>query len=104
MPGQFSDLNTPRYQLAVEQLPRGLVPFPAPIVAHLEQEQARLGFRFDAEYARQALEDQTLAYYYEGLPVAYRSVPGGVEVLAIGFAEAAKYWRSPEEGVKVVQP
>jgi hypothetical protein len=36
--------------------------------------------------------------------VAYRRVDGGIEVLAVGFEEVARYWRCPEDGVKVVQP
>jgi hypothetical protein len=81
-----------------------MVLFPEKIVETLDKEQARLGFRFAEEYARNALEDQTLAFYYEGLPVAYRSMPGGVEVIAVGFEQTAKYWAAPQEGVKVVQP
>jgi hypothetical protein len=36
--------------------------------------------------------------------MAYRSVAGGIEVLAGGFEEAAKFERCPEDGVSVVEP
>jgi hypothetical protein len=80
-----------------------MVRFPEHMLQHLEQEQARLGFRFSEAYARDSLERQTLVYYYEGLPVAYRSVPGGIEVLAVGYAETGKYGGSPNGDIKVVQ-
>src|SRR4051794_11922683 len=104
MPNDFIDLNVPRYRLPVDELPRGLVRFPEHIVDHLKQEQARLGFRFAADYARESLERQTLAYYHEGIPVAYRAAPDGIEVLAVGWGEVARYWQTPEPGIKVVQP
>jgi hypothetical protein len=97
-------LTTPRYQLTLEQLPRGFVPFPERVVEAVEYLQQKTGKRYTAEQRRQSLELHTLSYFYEGYPVAYRSVDGGVEVFAVGFEEAAKFERCPEDGVKVVQP
>jgi hypothetical protein len=103
MPSTFADPSTPRYQLPFEQLPRGLVPFPERVVEALANEQTRLGHRFSDEQVRDQLERQTLVYYYQDYPVAYRSVPDGIEVVGVGFAEVARYWQSPASDVKVVQ-
>jgi hypothetical protein len=100
----FSDPASPRNRLRIEQLPKGFIKFPGHIIDGLEKEQARLGCRFSADYARQSLERHTLAWYYEGLPVAYRTVPDGIEVLAIGWEETARYSCAAENGVRVVQP
>ncbi len=37
------------------------------------------------------LDDFTLQYYYEGAYVVSRRVPGGVEVLAVGWEAASQY-------------
>jgi hypothetical protein len=42
---------------------------------------------YDEAYAKQALDDLTLAWYFEGISVAYRPVSEGVEVLAVGEDE-----------------
>ena len=97
-------LTTPRYQLTLEQLPRGFVPFPERAVEAVEYLQQKTGRRYTVEQRQQSLELHTLSYFYEGYPVAYRSVDGGIEVLAVGFEEAARFERCPEDGVKVVQP
>ncbi len=100
----IADLTTPRYQLPFEQLPRGFVPFPERVVEAVEHLQQKTGRRYSEEQRRQSLEQHTLSYFYEDYPVAYRSADGGIEVLAVGFDEAARYRRCPEDGVKVVQP
>lgn len=100
----FADLTTPRYQLPFEELPRGFVPFPQIILDHLEKEQARLGCRFRDDYARHSLERQTLRYFYEGIPVAWKPADGGVEIVAAGWEETAKYLNLPGDEVKVIQP
>ena len=100
----IADLTTPRYQLPFEQLPRGFVPFPERVVEAVEYLQRKTGTRYTDEQRRQSLELHTLSYFYEGYPVAYRSVDGGIEVLAVGFEEAARFERCPEDGVKIVQP
>ncbi len=103
MASTVADLNSARYQLRFEELPRGLVQFPEFIKEGLEKEQARMGFRFGEEYARNSLEYMTLVWYYDGLPVAYRPMPDGIEVLALGFEEVVPYELRPQEGIKVMQ-
>jgi hypothetical protein len=98
------DGSTPRYQLPFEQLPRGFVPFPERVVEAVEYLQQKTGVKYTDEQRRQSLELHTLSYFYEDYPVAYRPAEGGIEVLAIGFEEAARFRRRPEAGVKVVQP
>ena len=97
-------LPTPRDLLPLEQLPRGFVPFPERAVEAVEYLQQKTGMRFTDEQRRESLEVHTLSYFYEGYPVAYRSVEGGIEVLGVGFEEAARFRHCPENGVKVVQP
>jgi hypothetical protein len=99
----IADLTTPHFQLPFEELPRGFVPFPQRILDGVEQQQQKWGIRFTAERLREQLEIETLAYYYLDYPVAYRSVPEGLEVLGVGDAEVARFWRNPEEGVQVVE-
>src|SRR5436309_15606366 len=64
------DPTTPRYQLPLDRLPRGFVPFPDRVVAGLEVAQQKEGKRFSEDYVRHSLEQQTLAYFYQDLPVA----------------------------------
>ena len=98
----FSDANAPRWQLRFDELPRGFVPFPTHIAEGVARLQQRWGYGDD--YVRDSLERDTLAWYYDGLPVAYRPATGGVEILALGFEEVAAYERRPQPGGKVVQP
>jgi hypothetical protein len=98
----FAETNSPRYQLRFEELPRGFVPFPEHIVKGIAELAATYGY--GAEYARNSLVRHTLVWYYDGLPVAYRECPDGIEVLALGWDETDKYDLAPEDGVKVVQP
>lgn len=100
----IADLTTPRCQLPFEQMPRGLVPFPERVVEAVEFLQQKTEVRYTDEQRRESLERHTLSYFYEDYPVAYRSVDGGIEVLAVGFEEAARFRCHPEDGVKVVQP
>lgn len=100
----FADLTTPRYQLPFEQLPRGIVKFPERVIEGCELQQAKAGMRFSEDFLRMTLERSTLVYYYQGYQVAYRSVPGGVEVLGVGYDEVEPYWDLEGSDVKVVQP
>ena len=100
----FADWTTPRYQLPVKQPPRGIVPFPPPVRDGLDRMQQQLGRRFAEAYLRQALEDHTLIYYYEGLPVAFRAIPEGLEVLGVGYDEVAPYWTATDGAIRVVTP
>jgi hypothetical protein len=98
----FSDRDAPRQRLRFEELPRGFVQFPPHIVEGVARWGAQWGY--GADYMRDSLERHTLTWYYEGLPVAYRPADGGMEIVALGFAEVAAYERQPEAGVKVAQP
>jgi hypothetical protein len=98
----FSDLDSPRHRLRFEELPRGFVPFPEHIAKGLTRRQREGGYGDD--YARDSLERNTLAWFYEGLPVVYRPAEGGIDVLAVGFEEVAAYERRPQPGLKVLQP
>ncbi len=102
----FTDPSSPRYQLSFAQLPRGVVKFPTHIRDAIARERARFAPEiFTEEYARKSLEYQTLIWYYEGLPVAYKSLPDGIQVLGVGWEETSEYCVSPPDpNVKVVQP
>jgi hypothetical protein len=98
----FADLNSPRHQLPFERLPRGFVPFPEHIVHGVAELAAKYGY--GEEYARDSIVRHTLIWFYEGLPVAYRELPAGLEVLALGFEEVAEYRRNRQPSVKIAQP
>ena len=102
----FTDPSSPRYQLSLAQLPRGVVTFPPQIREAIARERARFAPEiFTEEYARKSLEYQTLIWYYEGLPVVYKSLPDGIQVLGVGWEETSAYWGSPPvPNVKMVQP
>jgi hypothetical protein len=98
----FIDINSPRHQLPFEELPRGFVKFPEHMAQRIADLAAQYGYSDD--YARKTLVQNTLIWFYEGLPVAYRELPDGLQVLALGWEEAAQYELNPPEGVKVMQP
>ena len=104
----FSDTDAPRFRGSFSELPRGLVVAPPVLVERVAQDQAKGLPGFTDEYAKMTLDDWTLAYYYEGIDVAYRSVKQGVEVLAVGWEEIGAYLdNTPQEerqGVKIQQP
>ncbi len=102
----FTDPASPRCQLSFAQLPRGVVMFPPHIRDAVARERVRFAPGiFTEEYARKGLEYQTLIWYYEGLPVAYKSVADGIEVLGVGWEETSEYRVSPPvPNVKLVQP
>ncbi len=97
----FADANSPRYRLPFEELPQGVVRFPEHIVEGIADLATR--YNYGAQYARDSLVSHTLAWYYEGLPVAYRELPEGIEVLALGFEEVGRLDLAREPDVKVVQ-
>lgn len=101
----FLDSSSPRCLLPFEQLPRGAVSFPAHIVAAINDDRARFAPEiFTDEYARRCLEQHTLIWYYEGLPVAYKSLPDGIEILGAGWEETAKYLPATSDpAVKVIR-
>ena len=98
----FIDTNSPRHQLSFEELPRDFVKFPDAIVQGVADLAVK--YSYSEEYARQSLVRNTLAWFYEGMPVAYRELPGGLEILALGFEEVGRYRREPQAGVHIRQP
>jgi hypothetical protein len=98
----FSDVNSPRHHLSFAGLPRGFVAFPHHIVEDITRRRNIMHYGDD--YFRKSLEHNTLTWYYDGLPVAYRPADGGIEVVALGFEEVAAYEEHPETGINVVQP
>jgi hypothetical protein len=104
MPVTFNDANAPRFNgtsvRRPQDPPRGMVTPPPEIVAQVAKERAKFPAAIYTDaYAKRILDDRTLAYYYEGLDVAYRSVSQGVEVLAIGVEEIGQLvkGKTPEE-------
>jgi|SRR5215813_4721294 len=84
-----NDAVNPRQSL---ELPHGLVRPPAEIVAQVAKEQAKFSPEVYSEaYAKRILDDWTLAHFYAGLEVAYRSVGDGIEVLAVGPEEIGQF-------------
>ncbi len=65
-------------------LPRGLVTPPQEVREFIAREKARLAPNYGPEYEILALNDLTLAYYFEHQLVAFRETPEGPEVLAVG--------------------
>jgi hypothetical protein len=89
--------------------PRGLLPVPPEIVEELARDQAAHPLKkFSDDYAKMTFDDWTLRYYYEGEPVACRSTPEGVEVLAVGWEEVGRFFEEtpPENrrGVMIRDP
>ncbi len=87
---QFFDVNAPRHNgghpSKPENLPHGLVQPPPAILDLVAQEAARTPLMDDA-YRKLLTDSYTLEYYYEGQYVAYRRVPEGIEVFAVGLPE-----------------
>jgi hypothetical protein len=102
----FVDPASPRYHLPFEQLPRGVVKFPPQVVEAVSLERGKFAPGvFTEDYARKSLEQHTLTWYYAGLPVAYKPLPDGIEVLGVGWEETAEYSRArADPAVRVVQP
>jgi hypothetical protein len=64
---------------------------PPEVEEAVAKEQTRLQPYFTDKYARRTKSYMSLRYYYEGTYVAYRYTPQGVEVLAVGWDEVAKF-------------
>jgi hypothetical protein len=79
----FIDPDSPRSRLSFEELARGVVTFPQQIVDVVGRERVRFAPEiFTEEYVRKSLEQQTLIWFYAGLPVAYKSCLRGSKFLA----------------------
>ncbi|HZW34834.1 MAG TPA: hypothetical protein VFF52_29195 [Isosphaeraceae bacterium] len=94
MAGEFIDLTLPARDPKFPK-PRGLLPVPPELEKAVASEEARLiqrhGTGMAPEARQKMLDDFTLQYYYEGAYVVSRRVPGGVEVLAVGWEAASQY-------------
>jgi hypothetical protein len=86
MASRFIDVEAPRYNGPLPK-PHGLLPVPPEVAVAVAQEQARHQPYYTDDYAKLVRDNETLTYYYEGETVAYRSMPEGVEVLAVGLDE-----------------
>jgi hypothetical protein len=86
MVSTFFDELAPRWDPNVPR-PRGLLPVPAFVEEHVACEKVRLHPYVNDEAAKRIRDDHTLQYYFEGETIAYRLVPEGVEVLAVGLDE-----------------
>jgi hypothetical protein len=97
MAGEIIDLTLPAHDPNFPK-PRGLLPVPPEVEEDVASEQARLQPYYTDEYAKRATDEMTLRYYYEGVYVASRPTPHGVEVLAVGWDEVTKFLKdhSPE--------
>jgi hypothetical protein len=103
MSSEIIDLNAPRYHGPLPK-PRGLLPVPPEIAEEVARAQAAHQPYYSDDYAKLTRDDGTLAYYYEGEMIAYRSTSQGVEVLAVGPEEVRQYLRNapPEEWQSVI--
>jgi hypothetical protein len=92
MANQFTGQSPGRFNGSGAQRPRRVVRPPQELVEQVAQDRAKFPPKlYDDSYAKRVLDDWTLAYYFEGINVAYRSVPEGVEVLAIGDDEIGEF-------------
>jgi hypothetical protein len=83
MPPSLRDPTDERLA-APDKLPRGLIPPPREVQDFLAREKTRLAPHYTPEYEVRALNDLTLAYFFEHQLVTYRPTPQGPEVLAVG--------------------
>ncbi len=94
MSSDFIDMTLPANDPNFPK-PRGLLPVPAELVEVVAQDAARIARDYNVHATQEAkqkmLDDLTLQYYYDGAYVASRRVPGGVEVLAVGWDEANRF-------------
>ena len=81
--------------MAARPKPLGLLPVPAEVEAIVAKEEARLarehGILPTAEATQRMVDSLCLRYYFDGIDVAYRQSPRGVEVLAVGLEEVGKF-------------
>jgi hypothetical protein len=65
--------------------PRGLLQPPTQVIELVAREATRL--TMSPEARKRITEDMTLQFFFEGVDVAYRRAPQGVEILAVGAEE-----------------
>lgn len=71
---------------------RGLLPPPPEVLEFVNRENARLPA--SPEYRQWMLDYTSMSYYYGGHWIAYRQTSRGAEVLAVGWEEMGKLFRS----------
>ncbi len=89
------------------ELPHGLISTPQAVLDLVAREEERLRnenqVALPADTKRWMAENFTLQYYYEGVDIAYRRTPQGLEVLAVGIAEIRELAkRLPPEEMQAV--
>ena len=82
--------------------PHGLIPIPPEVEAVVVREELRLlkehGITPTPEARQRMVDSLTLQYYFDGIDIAYRRTPQGVEVVAIGLEEVGELIRTtPQE-------
>ncbi len=94
MSSEFIDLTLPAHDPNFPK-PRGLLPVPPELEEVVARDAAQVardyGVIATPEAKQKMLDDLTLQYYYDGAYVVSRRVPGGVEILAVGWDEAHKF-------------
>jgi hypothetical protein len=89
---QFVDDRNP---VAERPKPHGLLPVPAELEAIVVKEKARLASEHSiiptAEAIQRIVDSLCLQYDFDGIDVAYRQSPHGVEVLAVGLEEVGRF-------------
>jgi hypothetical protein len=98
MVSTFYDESAPRPDPGAPR-PHGLLPVPGFVEEIVAAEKIRLHPYVNEEAAKRIRDDHTLQYYFEGETIAYRVVPEGVEVLAVGLDEIGEMVNTipPEE-------
>jgi hypothetical protein len=82
--------------------PHGLIPIPPEVEAVVAREETRLlndhGITPTPEAKQRMVASLTLQYYFDGIDIAYRHTPQGVEVVAVGLEEVGELIRTtPQE-------
>ena len=107
MCSQVTNLDLPAHDPNFPK-PRGLLPVPPQVHEFVAREQARLALNYSDEYAKRAIDNLTLQWYFEGTDVACREIPDGIEVIAIGWGEIGQLLKDipPEQrqDIEIRQP
>jgi hypothetical protein len=78
--------------------PHGLIPIPPEVEAVVAREEQRLlkehGITPTPEARQRMVDSLTLQYYFDGIDIAYRRTPQGVEVVAVGLEEVGELIRT----------
>jgi hypothetical protein len=78
--------------------PHGLIPVSSEVETIVAREEARLlkdhGIIPTAEARQRMVDSLTLQCYFDGIDIAYRRTPQGVEVVAVGLEEVGELIRT----------